>query len=75
MVSKSIKDGIKIDSIEAIKEGLIKACIKSRPSYFKRVLSSDKVTTEWPDKESFYKCFKYILTLTKRITEGELHLK
>lgn len=62
-------------SIESIKEALIKACIKSRPSYFKPFLSSDKVTTEWPDKESFYKFFKYMLVVSKKNSEGELYLK
>lgn len=65
----------KIDSIENIKEALINACIKYRPSYFKPYLSLDKLTTEWPDKESFYKFFKYILSASRKISEGELHLK
>jgi hypothetical protein len=64
-----------MDSIAKIKEALVKACIKSRPSYFKPFLSSDKVTTEWPDKESFYKFFKYMLAASKKMSEGELHLK
>ena len=64
-----------IETIQVIKEALIKACIKSRPSYFKLFLSSDKVTTEWPDKESFYKFFKYMLAVSKKQSEGELHLK
>ena len=62
-------------SIEKIKKALIKACIKSRPSYFKLFLSSEKVTTEWPDKESFYKFFKYILSASRKMSVGELHLK
>jgi hypothetical protein len=62
-------------SIEDIKETLIKACVNSRPSYFKPLLSSDKVTTEWPDKESFYKFFKYILSASRKMSEGELYLK
>ena len=64
-----------MNSIESIKEALIKACIKSRPSYFKPFLSSDKVTTEWPDKETFYKFFKYMLSASRKMSEGELHLK
>ena len=64
-----------MDSIENIKEALIKACIKSRPSYFNPYLSSDKVTTEWPDKESFYKFFKYMLSVSRKMSVGELHLK
>lgn len=68
----SLKD---IETIQVIKEALIKACIKSRPSYFKPFLPSDKVTTEWPDKESFFKFFKYMLSASKKISEGELYLK
>jgi len=63
-----------MDSIENIKEALVKACIKSRPSYFKPFLASEKVTCE-PDKEGFYKFFKYMLAVSKRQSEGELHLK
>jgi hypothetical protein len=65
----------KLNSIDSINEALIKACIKSRPSYFKPFLPSDKVTTEWPDKESFYKFFKYMLSVSRKMSEGELHLK
>lgn len=64
-----------LDSIAYIKEALTKACINSRPSYFKPFLSSDKVRTEWPDKESFYKFFKIMLTRSRQISEGELHLR
>ena len=64
-----------MDSIENIKEALVKACIKSRPSYFKPLLPSDKVTTDWPDKESFYKFFKFMLSNSRKMSEGELHLK
>jgi len=32
-----------LNSIENIKEALIKACIRSRPSYFKPYLTSEKV--------------------------------
>ena len=64
-----------MNSIGDIKESLIKACIKSRPSYFRPFLSSDKVVTEWPDKESFYKFFKYMLSASRKMSEGELHLK
>jgi hypothetical protein len=62
------------DCINVIKEELIKACIKARPSYFKSYLASEKVTCE-PDKEGFYKFFKYILAVSRRQSEGELHLK
>lgn len=65
----------KTNSIQVIKEALIKAFIKSRPSYFKPFLSSDFVTTEWADKESFYKSFKYMLSAIRKISEGELYLK
>ena len=65
----------KTNSIQVIKEALIKACINSRPCYFKPFLSSDKVTTEWPDKKSFYEFFEYMLTRTRYISTGELHLK
>lgn len=63
------------NSNQVIKEALIKACIKSRPSYFRPFLPSDKVITDWPDKESFYKCFKFILSASRKMSEGELHLK
>lgn len=63
------------NSNSTIKEALIKACIKSRPSYFKPFLSSEKITTEWPNKESFYKFFKYILSSSRKVSEGELNLK
>lgn len=63
------------DSIEKIMEALIKACIKSRPSYFKPFLSSDKITVEFPDKDKFYKFFKYMLTVSRKMSEGELNLK
>ena len=63
-----------MDSIEKIKEALIIACIKSRPSYFKPYLSSINVTTEWANKEIFYKFFKYILSTSRKISEGKLHL-
>lgn len=68
-------DNSKLDSTGNIKESLIKACIKSRPSYFKPFFLSDKVTTEWPDKESFYKFFKYMLSASRKMSEGELHIK
>jgi hypothetical protein len=64
-----------LDSMENIKNALIKACINSRPSYFKPFLLSDKVTTDWPDKDSFYKFFKYKLADSKKIAAGDLHLK
>ena len=64
-----------MDSIENIKEALVKACVNTRPSYFKPFLASDKVTTEFEDKESFYKSFKYMLSASRKMSEGELHLK
>jgi hypothetical protein len=64
-----------MDSIENIKEALVKACTYSQPSYFKPFLSSDKVTTELSDKESFYQFFRYILSASKKMSEGELYLK
>lgn len=64
----------KMNANQVIKEALIKACVKSRPSYFKSYLASEKVTCE-PDKEGFYKFFKYMLAVSRRQSEGELHLK
>ena len=74
MISKSIIDNEKVNSIAFIKEALIKACIHSRPSYFKPYLNSDKVICE-PDKEGFYKFFKYMLAISKKTSIGELHFK
>lgn len=65
----------KTNSIQVIKEALIKSCINSRPSYFKPFLLLDKVTTNCPDKESFYKFFKFMLSNSRKMSEGELHLK
>jgi hypothetical protein len=65
---------MKIENSNNLKEALIKACIKSRPSYFKSYLASEKVTCE-PEKEGFYKFFKYMLAVSRRQSEGELHLK
>lgn len=70
----SIKED-KTDSLEAIKAALVKACINSRPSYFKPFLSSEKVTAEFPDKESFYEFFKYMIKASKQMSRGELYLK
>jgi hypothetical protein len=64
-----------LNSIEDVKVALIKSCISSRPSYFNPFLSSGKVTTECPVKESFYKFFKYMLSSSRKMSEGELHLK
>jgi hypothetical protein len=64
---------MKIENSSNIKEALIKACIKSRPSYFKSYLASEKVTYE-PEKEEFYKFFKYMLAVSRRQSVGELHL-
>ena len=65
---------MKIVNSSLIKESLIKACIKSRPSYFKSYLASEKVTCK-SDKEGFYKFFKYMLAVSKRQSVGELHFK
>jgi hypothetical protein len=64
-----------INSIEKIKEALIKACIKSRPSYFKPYLESEKVITGFPNKESFYKFLKNMLAFSRKSSIGELSLK
>jgi hypothetical protein len=64
-----------IDSIENIKEAIVKACIKSEPSYFRPFLASSKFTYEYPDKESFYRFFSYMVSETPKMSKGELHLK
>lgn len=74
MISKSTFDNNKIASIEIIKEALIKACISSSPSYFKPYLISDKITCK-PNKQGFYEFFKYMLSVSRKTSEGELHLK
>lgn len=58
-----------------IKEALINSCIKSQPSYFKPFLFTDKVTTEFDNKDSFYKYFKYMLSVSRKISDGELQFK
>lgn len=63
-----------METIENIKEALIKACVKSRPSYFKPYLLSGKVFTEWSDNESFYKFFKLMISNSKKMSDGEIHL-
>lgn len=63
---KKIITSEQLNSIENIKEALIKACIKSRPSYFKPYLFSEKVITSVPDKEAFYKFFRRMLSLAKK---------
>jgi hypothetical protein len=65
----------KIESVQKIKEALIKACIKSRPSYFKPYLLSGKVINEWPDNESFYKFFKLMISNSRKMSDGEIHLR
>ena len=74
MNKKILKDENNSNSIPAIKEALVKACIKSRPSYFKPFLESDKVTTVGP-KDGFYKFFKNMVAFSKRQSEGDLYLK
>ena len=64
-----------MESIEKIKEALIKACIKSRPSYFKPYLLSGKVSTEWPDNIRFYKFFKLMIYHSRKMSDGEIHLR
>ncbi len=63
-----------MDSIQKILEGLTKACVNSQPSYFKPFLLSNKVTTDWPDKESFYEFFKLMISNSRKISQGEIHL-
>lgn len=63
-----------MDSIQKILDGLTKACVNSRPSYFKPFLSSDKITSDWPDKESFYKFFKLMISNSRKISQGEIYL-
>lgn len=61
-------------TIQAIKEALVKSCLELKPSLFKPFLASKKVTVDCVDKEVFYKSFKYMLRVTKKISEGELSL-
>lgn len=63
-----------MDSIENIKEALIKACVKSNPSYFKPYLNLEKVTCDG-DKKGFYNFFKYMLSISRKQSEGDLYLK
>lgn len=65
----------KIESVQKIKEALIKACIKSRPSYFKPYLLSGKVFNECSDNESFYKFFKLMISNSRKMSDGEIHLR
>lgn len=62
-------------SIQEIKEALVKSCLALKPSLFKPFLESKKVTVDSNDKGAFYKSFKYMLRVTKMISEGELSLK
>jgi hypothetical protein len=63
-----------MNSIKSIKEALIKSCINSDSNYFKPYLVLEKIICE-PDKESFYKLFKYMLAVSKETSDGELFLK
>lgn len=63
-----------INSLEEIKEAMIKSCLTSRPQYSKPYLYSDKIQCD-SDKEGFYKFFKYVIRVSKKISEGELFLK
>jgi hypothetical protein len=64
-----------MDSIQKILEGLTNACVNSQPSFFKPFLSSDKITSDWPDKESFYKFFKIMILNSKKMSIGKIRLK
>lgn len=64
-----------IESVQKIKEALIKACVKSRPSYFKSYLLSDKVSNDWPNNESFYLFFKGMVYNSRKMSIGEIYLK
>ena len=70
-----MKDNNKLESIPKIKEALIKACIKSRPSYFKPYLFSNKVSNEWSNNETFYEFFKLMISNSRKMSKGEIHLK
>ncbi len=74
MVIKSLINNIEINSIENIKEALIKSCLLSKPAYFKPYLLSEKVLCE-PDKPKFYELFKYMIRASRMSSEGELYLK
>jgi hypothetical protein len=63
-----------LDSIQKILDGLTKACVNSRPSYFKPFLLSNKVTSDWPNKESFYEFFKLMISNSRKISQGKIHL-
>lgn len=65
---------MKMNSLENIKEALIKACINSDSNYFKPYIFLEKVKCE-PDKENFHKLFKYMLDVSKKTSQGELFLK
>lgn len=57
-----------------ILEALIKSVINSQPCFFKPFLSSNKVTTDWPDEESFYEFFKLMISNSRKIANGDIHL-
>jgi hypothetical protein len=65
----------KLESVKNIKEALIKSCVKSRPSYLKPFLLSSKVSTECSDIESFYKFFKLMISNSRKMSEGKIHLR
>ena len=62
-------------SIESIKEALAKSCMTCKPLNFKPFLLSELVTVDGPDKESFYKFFKYMIAVCKKTSAGELVMK
>lgn len=63
------------NSIEKIKEALVNSCITCNPLHFKPFLLSELVTVDGPDKESFYKFFKYMIAVCKKTSTGELVMK
>lgn len=63
-----------MDSIQKILDGLTKACVNSRPIYFKPFLLSNKFTSDWPDKESFYEFFELMILNSKKMSQGDIHL-
>ena len=74
MAIKLLVNIIDINSIENIKDALIKSCLLLKPAHFKPYLSSEKVLCE-PDKLKFYESFKYMIRLSRKISLGELHLR
>jgi len=65
----------KLESFEKIKEALINSCVKSRPSYFKPFLLSGKVSTQFIDNEKFYEFFKLMISNSRKMSDGEIHVR